>query len=366
MLESIILLKQIIDVDNKKLLLHTKEIIDYLEGRRNKVITLEVDLALACNHVCPNCTFGSSHSKVFLDEDVMEKIVENLSEIGVKGMIISGGGEPGMHKDLGTFVKKVARSGVDVTLTTNGQLIHRHFEDLMYNLKRIRLSIDAASGSTFYYTHGKSRKDFDQVIANLKKAVHFKKEKGLPIDIGVSYLICEKNADEILHAVDFYKEIGVDFLHFKPMQFWDKNTNRYYYKNFPAVEKVFSRIEGFKDNDFRVSISREKYFKEDKIKIHYNKCHGAYFDMIVGADGKVYTCCHLKYDQDYCYGDLKKESFNTVLKRVKSKVAGKCFQGCKMDAVNQFIECGKNNRSELEKTVKEVDLNELEFGGNWL
>jgi len=360
------LLKQIIDIDNKKLLLHTRDIIDYLEGRRNNLITIEVDLALACNHQCPDCTYGSIHNSVFLSEDVMEKIVENLSELGAKGMIISGGGEPAMHKDLGSFVKKVTRAGVDVTLTTNGQLIHRHFEDLMYNLKRMRFSIDAARGNTFYYTHGKSQRDFDQVIDNLRKSVDFKKKERLPIDIGVSYLICEKNADEIFYAVDFYREIGVDFLHLKPMQFWNKDTNRYYYKSYPVVEKIFPRIEGYNDNGFRVSISREKYFKEDGVKVHYNKCHGAYFDMIIGADGKVYTCCHHKYDRGYCYGDIKNDSFRDIFNQIKSKVTEKCFQGCKMDAVNQLVEYVKNRRNTLEKTVEEFDLSGLEFGGNWL
>jgi molybdenum cofactor biosynthesis enzyme MoaA len=359
-------LHNLVNVDNQKLLLHKKELINYLKEKKNKLITIEVDLALACNHKCPNCTFGDRPNNVFLDSSVMEKIIRSLPETGAKGMIISGGGEPTIHKGLGAFIRKVSKADVDVTLTTNGQLIHKHFEDIMRNLKRIRFSIDAASHKTFKHTHGKDQKTFDLVIGNLKKTIEFKKENALPIDIGVSFLICEENAYELFHAIDFYKKTGVDFLHFKPMQLCDNNLNRYYHKNYPVIKEIASKINDFNSSRFRVSISREKFFQENDFNIQYHKCHGSYFDMIIGADGKAYTCCHFKYNPDYCYGDLHNEEITTILNKVKANVTDDCFPDCKMDAVNQFIEYSKGHINDVENMINEVGLSDLKLGDKWL
>lgn len=57
------ILKEIINIDNRSLLSHKRELSDYLTKRINRLITIEIDLTLSCNHKCPNCTFKETNEK---------------------------------------------------------------------------------------------------------------------------------------------------------------------------------------------------------------------------------------------------------------------------------------------------------------
>lgn len=366
-MQNIRALKKIVNIDNRQLLLHKRELSNYLKNKPNRLITVEIDLTLSCNHKCPNCTFKKTNKKrFFIKNDTLDSLIKDIGSTACKGVIITGGGEPCLHPDLGSFVRKLHKTGIDTTLTTNGELIHRHFKNLMHGLKRIRFSIDAANNESFSSTHGMSKDSFARVIENLKKAVSYKKKNKLPIDIGVSFMICQENASEIFEAIDFYKNIGIDFLHFKPMQLLNKRLNRYYHKDYEQAKELFLKIGRFQDKNFRVSISRENYYKTTKHTIDYSLCHGAHFDMIIGADAKIYTCCHFKYNPKYCYGDLKYESLSKVRAKIKSRKSNDCFANCKMDALNQFVEFAKGNQAEVLSCAKALPDSKLPLGSKWL
>jgi len=356
----------LINIDTKNILLHKPELSDYLKMRENKLITIEIDLTNSCNQRCPQCTFGNYHTGLSLDRTVLDNLIKTLPMTGVKGMIITGGGEPCIHKELGYFVKSVSKQGIDITLTTNGQFVDRHFDDLLYGLKRIRFSIDAGTPISYKHTHGMEERDFDKVINNLKRLTTEKKKKGLSIDIGVSFMICETNASEVMSAVEFYRDLGVNFLHFKPMQLWDKDKNIYYHQHYPVVSQVISDLKAYNDSDFRLSISREKFLRQDSDRLKYKKCHGAFFDMIIGADGYVYTCCHFKYNPKFRYGDIAREGLNDIRSRVLADVQVECFHDCKMDAINQLIEYVINNPDQLLDRCKSIEKDELPLGSKWL
>ena len=327
---------------------------------------MEVDPTLSCGHRCPNCTYGGYHQNVFLEDRVAERIIQALPDIGIRGMIITGGGEPCLYRNLGDFVKAVSQTGVDVTLTTNGQQFHRHLPLLMTHLKRVRFSIDAATPEVFRLTHGMDAQSFNQVMENLRVAVDYKRAHQSDTDIGVSFLICEPNAHEVEEAVALYRGIGVDFIHFKPMQFWDKRKQRYYHKPMPGLHERISDLQKNQSTDFHVSISREKYYRRSDNDILYRRCHGSHFDLIIGADGKTYTCCHFKYHPAHCYGDLDKESIGDVLLRVKDSVSPECFPDCKMDAINQLLELGLSQPKELLRYCRFVSPQDLPLGSKWL
>ena len=359
-------LKSILDSDNRKILYHKRQLATYIENKKHHPITIEVDTSLSCSHQCPNCTFGNYHKPVYIKEHVIECILNSIPELGVKGMIITGGGEPCLYKGLGSFVKDVSESGVDITLTTNGQQFDRHLDMLMHHLKRVRFSIDAATPEAFYLTHGMKSRDFEKVLENIQLAVDYKKMYNLGIDIGVSFLICEQNFKDIEPSVELYRRVGVDFLHLKPMQYWDKKLKRFYHKPLTDFSGLISRVQSRNNEQFKVTISREAYYRETKNRISYKECHGAHFDVIVGADGKVYTCCHFKYQPKHCYGDLDRENLSNIIENVKSRVTSDCFPDCKMDSINQLLEMAKIHPRRFLNNCTDLPKTELPIGSCWL
>ena len=141
------------------------------------------------------------------------------------------------------------------------------------------------------------------------------------------------------------------------MQFWHKTLNTYYYKDYPETKGILTGLcSGRIQNDFRLSISRENYYQQRNPNISYTKCHSAYFDMIIGADAKVYTCCHFKYNPKYCYSDLSNTGLVEASHNIQADVTTDCFTNCKMDALNQFIEYAKGHQEKILKLCEEIKI----------
>src|SRR3989338_3372374 len=89
------LLKSLLNVDNQSMLLHKRELSNYIKYSNNSLIAVEVDLTLSCNHRCPSCTFSHNrNAAAYISDDLLDKLVQGLPKLGVNGMIITGGGEP--------------------------------------------------------------------------------------------------------------------------------------------------------------------------------------------------------------------------------------------------------------------------------
>jgi radical SAM protein with 4Fe4S-binding SPASM domain len=255
---------------------------------------------------------------------------------------------------------------VAVTLTTNGGLLHWHMDALVSGLRRMRVSMDAASAATYKETHGVEAPSFERTVANLRSCVACKKQRGLSIDIGASFLICEANVHELDFAIEFYREIGVDFLHFKPMQFWSAAGQCYMYRPLPEVGAFIARLRQGGEGGMRVELSRQKLLEGREFGVKYDTCHGSHFDLVVGADGKVYTCCHFKYEPDYCWGDLNERPLSEIRLTGNDAVRPACFRDCKMDAINQLIERARSRPEELLALCPASESAPPPLGSAWL
>ena len=132
------------------------------------------------------------------------------------------------------------------------------------------------------------------------------------------------------------------------------------------MHERISALQKRQSADFHVFISREKYYRRPDDDIQYRRCHGSHFDLIIGADGKAYTCCHFKYQPDFCYGDLAKEDIHDILLTVKDRVTPACFPDCKMDAINQLLELGVSQPEELLRHCWLKSPQDLPLGSKWL
>lgn len=353
-----------ITVDNKKLCNHTDRLAQFLSGGPINPITVEVDLSMSCNHKCPACTYAQSHKNIHLSKEVSDKIISEIGKLGAKGMIISGGGEPLMNPLFPYFVEKVAKKGVDITLTTNGQLLHKYFEEALRYCKRIRVSVDAATEEIFQRTHGMGPKHFNRVIANIAEAVRLKKDKRLDVDLGVSFLICESNYHEIEDAIRLFKKLGVNFIHFKPLQMY-KPERGHYYKYFDEMPNIGHLKEEYESKNFMIHFSRSKYFNLESSQRKYKKCHGAHLDVIIGADGKLYTCCHFKYMKANEYGEVLNGGIVSApaIKDKRNKVKADCIPLCRLDGVNEFLQLLEDGHLKIDnlqspyKTKPPIDIN---------
>ena len=88
-----------------------------------KPITADIFLTNFCNNKCPYCTYGrweliSNEKKKYITFEEFEKYGNRLLELGVKGFVLSGGGEPTINPD---FDKITKIAGMNITIVTSAK-----------------------------------------------------------------------------------------------------------------------------------------------------------------------------------------------------------------------------------------------------
>ena len=204
--------------------LHQDFVIDKILGSEyeNGPLVVEWDTTEACNLACPGCISedlvanGSSFSRKRLLE-----IARELYNMGVKAVVLIGGGEPLAHPAVGELIQYLGEHDIDIGLTTNGCFIPQYMDIIAKYVSWTRVSIDAATPDTFNKLRpAKDGKNKFLEIIDIMKELAMKKTGKL----GFSFLIrteaddfgITSNIHEIYDAALLAKEIGCDYFELKP------------------------------------------------------------------------------------------------------------------------------------------------------
>ena len=327
-----------------KILKHLDRVQSWIKGGNPPPITVELDMTNRCNHRCPECTSGYFQEKnsSSLYKDLAERIVRELADVGVRGLIFTGGGEPLCHPDTGEIVKLAKSLGLDVGFITNGSLLNRHNSEVLLKCCTwLRVSLDAGSPRLFKLTHGMDKKTFNKVLDNIRILVESKKELQSKTTIGAGYLTCYRTKSEMYDATLLCKDLGVDYIQFRPMQIHSVKKSEYYRINQKYLEKCLKES----NNGYKVLYSKHKYdMMHDKdYGRNYEKCYGHQFATVISASGNMYLCCHTRGYEKYCLGDLNHQTFREIWdsekrRKVYENVDFKdCIPLCRDNTFNQIL-----------------------------
>lgn len=323
------------------------EIIRAIANRRAMPITLDVDpVAGSCQSKCPNCTFPSS-TKQLLDFNLYLETLKEFKQLGGKAVTFTGGGEPLLHPQFCEMVEKAREYGLAVGLITNGLALTKDkCEKILPHLNWIRFSVDAGTAETYKTTHGLRPRSFQSLISNMKYACGLKNKLDLKTTIGASYLIEMFDEADVRTIIQLGKNIGLDYVNFKPMQISDPKTVggwSYRLEELTKAKDFFDAFENYGEN-FRVYFTRfsPQMFKPGSIEYRESPvCFGQYASLSLGADGRIYICCHKKYGKDGEIGDLNVESLEEILKKESEarniNPINSCLQACKFEGLNETI-----------------------------
>ena len=328
-----------------KILKHLDRVGDWLQGGNPYPITMELDMTNACSHNCPECVSGyfqrNSHDS--LDRPLAERIIRELAECKIRGLIFTGGGDPLNHPDTPEMIALARELGMDVALITNGSLLsERNMPLILKHCTWVRVSLDAITPATFQAMHGMDEKAFHKVIANTKRLVEIKKEMGSACTVGAGFLTCDATLGEMVEAARACKSWGVDYLQFRPVQVHRGGSFEYHWAN---VDAQIDEACKFSGDGYQVLYSKHKYeaIKREDCGRTYGKCYGQQFASTIAADGKVYICCHLRDFDRYCLGDLRQKSFKEIWngaerQEVIKKIDFKhCIPLCRDNTFNQVL-----------------------------
>ena len=116
---------------NLKVFTHAKILERIAEGEQVAPIYIRIKPTNHCNHKCYYCCYADSSLGLFDSVNAqdqipwfkMQEIIADMSEMGVKAVTFSGGGEPLVYPYIVETMQKVLEAGIDLSIITNGQLL---------------------------------------------------------------------------------------------------------------------------------------------------------------------------------------------------------------------------------------------------
>lgn len=318
---------KVMDIKSK---LHQKMVVekvketDWNNGSTSPLV-VEFDTTEVCNLACPGCISEDLVcNKTSFSKERLLEIAEEMVETGVKAVILIGGGEPLAHPAVGEFMKYLGEHNVNIGITTNGCFIDRYLDIIAEYASWTRVSIDAATESTFDKLRpaktGKS--EFPHIIENMRKLGKIKKGT-----MGYSYLIrtsadgfgIQSNIDEIYDAALLARDIGCDYFEVKPSYSYVGGQAhalvKHDKKDMEHAKREIARLDELETEDFKIikaiNLGDSLNCVEQSQEKTYKRCPVAELRTLVCPSG-VYICPYWRGKDAFRIGNVQDTNFKDM------------------------------------------------------
>jgi len=306
-------------------------------------VTVDIDLTMACNLRCQGCTFPH-RSPLSIETSKAIGILGQLSEFGVRSIVFTGGGEPMMHHGFLGVIQAASDLGLDLGINTNGTLLTANMAAGIVSItgvKWIRVSLNAGSRLSHEEVTGTKGHIFDHIIENMAMLASARNAASSEVSLGAGVLLRDEIIEEIGMIPALVKSTGFDYIHVKPFQVSRRDGVPMY--RVIDVSAQIDEARRIEDEAFSINYDMRQY---NTVSHRFSRCHGSALSTAIGADLKVYPCCHsgIKYNGDLAFGDLSTSRFDEVWNsRKRSEIVNgidmkRCLIGCRLSAYNEVLE----------------------------
>ena len=199
-------------------MVHDEGARDLVDPFGRVVRDLRISVTDRCNFRCTYCMPEEGMQWIPRSEILTFEEIERLARICVEQFGFDGirltGGEPTMRAHIATLVEKLARLGIDLSMTTNGATLRHIAHDLRQaGLNRLNISLDTLDRAKF--ERMTRRDELDNVLAGIAAA----QDAGFdPVKIN-ALVERDVNNDEIVALARFGREQGLEvrFIEFMPL-----------------------------------------------------------------------------------------------------------------------------------------------------
>ena len=315
-----------------------------------------------CGHNCKYCAYRADNLQLgkdmnvrdYIPKEKMMEIVDDISDMGVKSVTFSGGGDPFYYPYLLETVKRLSNTNVKFASLTNGGKLKDEIAEIFAHMAIwLRVSMDGWDDESYSHYRKVSKGEFSKIMNNME---NFKKLGG-KCYLGVSLIIDRENASHVYEFVGRLKNIGVNSVKISPCIVSNSGleNNAYHQSIFDMVkESVRRAIADFSDRDFEIFDSYHAL--DDKFKKDYDWCPYLQILPIIGADLNIYPCQDKAYNFDEgLIGSIKDQRFKDFWFSNKSKF----FKINPSEVCNHHCVANEKNKMILE--YLNADAEHLEF-----
>ena len=306
-------------------------------------IEVNLDPIAFCNLDCKFCItqrYLKHHREELgmtkLPIDYMIKLVDFLTNWQVRGLCISGGGEPTLHPDL-PYLIDYASKRMKVSLVTNATKL---FPEAL-KCRWVAMSVDAATRETYKKIKGKDK--LPQVYNNIADLALQRKEGDA--DLCFKFLLMPDNQYEIYDACKLAKELGIQDFHLRPADLERSDLNGLllhqckddYLSELDgeAIHEQFRQCHELATENFHIYTITHKFNPQFRVEHNFTRCLATPLQLPILTDGNAYLCPDKKMEQAYklgsCYPDPHailtwwgSDSHRELIKSVRVDSCSKC------------------------------------------
>ena len=348
-------------IDSHKLIYHPQRVAQFLDAgeeweKMKSLYPLYVEISPvgACNHRCTFCAVDYvGYKPVRLSLEVIERALADMGQQGVKSVMFAGEGEPMLHTEIDSMVVAAAAAGIDTAMTTNASILSDAFvERALPLMSWIKASVNAGTAETYARIHQTKEREFERVLANLKRMVEARRNGGYSCVLGAQILLLPENAAEVETLACICRDvIGLDYLVVKPYsQHAFSVTHRYQDIDYQCYAELHSRLVALNTDNFSVIYRENTMNKHDMGDAHrYRQCYATpAFWAYIMSTGAVYGCSAYLLDPRFNYGNINESSFRDIWEGesrhknfhyVREELdIHECRLNCRMDEVNRYLD----------------------------
>lgn len=189
-------------------------ILDAYERAHNYLrISLTDRCNLRCAYCMPEEAYAFMPKSHLMQAAEIESIAKVFVSMGVNKIRLTGG-EPMARKDFDSIVRRLAELPVELSITTNATLLHRHIDVLKeVHIANLNISLDTLSAAKYFRL---TRRDlFDQTYTNIRLAIDHE------FNVKINAVIMKGvNDNEVLDFIQWTSKeaIEIRFIEFMPFE----------------------------------------------------------------------------------------------------------------------------------------------------
>jgi len=284
----------------------------------------------------------------FLDTAIFKSRLTELGNLGLKSLMFAGEGEPLMHPDIGELAQHAKSSGIDISFTTNGALLTvKKAEQILPVTSWIKISVNAGTATTHAKLHRVKESVFDTVLKNISSTVALRSQLGSKCTIGAQMLLLPENWNEALLLTQYCRDLGVDYLVFKPYsQNPQSNTHVYADTSYANIDELEEQLIRYSTSDFKV-VLRSHAMRKQEERQHYASCQALPFWAYLDSGGTLWSCLDHAGNDHFRLGNIYQSSFEEIWTGDVRRNAMKwfadnfncsvCRVNCRMDEINRYL-----------------------------
>ena len=313
---------------------------------QNTPVYVQFYITARCNLTCEQCNIIYANSDVrecSLYE--IEKIAENLAQIGVAIVLLTGG-EPFARKDLSEIIYAFEKRGIHTRMQTNGFATEKEIEKcIKAGGKDISISLDSLKPDMQDKINGGFDRSWHKALETISLFTKYLDPKNSFASLGCVFQ--KKNLYEVEKVIKFGTNIGwftslvpihiTNQINPRGFRTFDKSL-KFSHEQYLMIDNVIEKIKDMKKEGYLLYDSDEyldniKLFTQNKDitwrRKNNNVCDSPNLYFAILPNGEFAPCCDFRLNNSYpIYSDEFKKNFKSLNFKEEVDTITKNCEGC--------------------------------------